>query len=144
MAAEQVAGVTRAHGTTPPAVVLAGKGAATEADPPGPLVAALSLADGVLLWSAASPAATERTETYGRPLLTEERLFVPTREGIAVFATRGPDPGRLEAFLDRTAVREDLADVLGEEIRPTGNLIPWPGRGLLGVGGGTMSLWSEP
>lgn len=135
--AETIIGLTPASREAPPRLVLTGRGAA--ATPPGPMTVTLGALDGTWdehCWRAVDP--TGLSEPFGRGLVTEGEIYVPTRAGIVVL---DPATGRDLAVLDRTHIPEELRDLAAE--MPYGNLIPVPGRGLVAVSATTISYWSK-
>jgi hypothetical protein len=141
MAAEQVVGLHVAP-ASPPTLVVLGKPAATEADPPGPVVVGLdALEEGVLRWQAAS--GTGSGEPYGRGLLTEREVFVPTAQGIDVFDVVGASAGRHLATLDRSRLSAEARPTLPESAALAGALAPLPGLGLVAVDEAWVFVWAR-
>lgn len=134
-AAEHVAGVVPPGPEGPPLVLFVGQGQGRE--PPGPVAVARNLLTMADPWAEPSPTGFGG-RPYGRALLTREELFVPLREGIAVFSARD---GALRAVLDRDDVPVEFRAYAPET--PYGNLIPVPGRGILSVSATTVAFWSH-
>jgi hypothetical protein len=134
-AAEHVAGVLPPTPEGPPLLLFVGQGQGRE--PPGPVAVARDLLSMADPWAEPSPTGFG-ARPYGRALLTEGELFVPLREGIAVFA---PRDGSLRAVLDRDDVPAEFRDYAPET--PYGNLIPVPGQGLLSVSATTVAFWAR-
>jgi hypothetical protein len=141
MAAEQLVAVVpdpRAGAV----LVVVGKGAAGEADPPGPVVVGLdALEQGVLLWRAAAPGGGGSIPC-GRAMATTTEVLVPTWDGIAVYETRAN--GRLLAFLDLTTRDPAIEGRLPADAFPYGNLLPVPGRGFVALGPDGPAYWRRP
>lgn len=109
-------------------LVLVGK--ATGIDLPGSIATRRDISSLAQVWGAV-PSTAFGSGTYGESLCTAGELFVPTREGILVFDL---ESGKRSALLHHEAEEPNA-------MRPYGNLIPVPGRGLLAVGATTVSYW---
>jgi hypothetical protein len=139
MAVEYVLGAAGGFGGLPPQVVVVGKGDAGEGEPAAKVVAAIEPVQAIVLWSDAL--ATGRTPAaYGRALLTEREVYLPSRQGLIVVPLRGGDAGSGSRsthlgpglFPEGEGVPEALW---------TGNLVPIPGRGIVAVNTTHLAFW---
>lgn len=116
-----------------PWLITVGQGLDT-GEVPGPLATARDLVTGRMPWDAQAGLAAG-TRSYGASLLTTDALWVPTREGLAVFAL--PDGAR--RALRTGGLHEGSAWT--QPTLPYGNLVPVGGEGLLAVSATTVSYW---
>lgn len=139
LAVEQLVGVLSEARTDAPALVVVGQGYEHDGSPHTAVVA-LDPATGAMRWERALPSG-EEPEPYGRALLTEGEVYVPTRDGIARY--RVADGSELPP-LDRAAISDEDRAYLSESDRPVGNLVPIPGQGLVAVDVDAVTIWRRP
>lgn len=101
-------------------------------------VVALDARTKALAWDRPLPDGSE-PEPYGKAIVTEEEVVVPTRYGIARYRVRD---GADLPFVGMEAVGDDRRLLRAYE-RPFGNLIPVPGRGVLALDGTTLAFWAS-
>ncbi len=129
MSIEHVAGVAAQTGH----LVLVGRGQDTGV--PGPIAAVRDARSGGRVWEHPGPTLFA-LEPFGRALVTDREVFVPTRGGIAVYDLQkgGADRGVLEVGMLPRDMREEFPV-------PYGNLVPVPGRGLIALSATTITYW---
>lgn len=129
MSIEHVAGVVPGANR----LVLVGRGQDTGV--PGPIVAARNARTGGRAWEHPGPTLFA-LEPFGRGLVTQREVFVPTRGGIAIYdlTEGGADLGVLEVGMLPRDMRDEFPV-------PYGNLVPVPGRGVLAVSATTITYW---
>lgn len=138
---EQLVGIRPAGDGLGPTLVVAGQGQPPPGDLPAPMVAGVDALyfenDQRRIWGSMSPTGFG-AETYGKGLLTETEVFVPTRHGIAVY---DPVSGADLGLLDASTLGPDRP--LPEGTLPYGALIPVPGKGILAVNGTMVAYWAR-
>jgi hypothetical protein len=125
--AEQVAGLHPGGPGVPPILVLVGKGASPEGDPPAPIAVGFDPETMQKRAWRAHGTTGYGAEPYGMAVLTGGEVWIPQRHGIGAYdLVRGRDL----TTLDLGSVPPRLRKLVPEHASLAGNVIPVPGRGL--------------
>lgn len=132
--AEAIAGVVAHPKDGSPLIVVVGQG--ENRTTPPPVVVTRTVWPPRFRWSA--PTSTGLgAYTFGRALVTQGEVFVPTRAGIQVYDLA---TGKERALLDL----EDVPEAVRPDLpRPYGNLVPVPGKGIVAVSTTSISYWKR-
>jgi hypothetical protein len=141
-AVEQLAGLHPGSAASGPRLILVGKGVSPEGDVPAPMVVAVDALhpDRGPLWRGISTTG-HGAEPFGRALVTEREVIVPTAHGLVVYDVLN---GRDLSTADQSLVPRGWRDDMPPGATLFGNVIPAPGGGLLTANDRVVAAWRKP